>query len=80
MSRIQGLERKQAPLSLRWVYGKMRSMFGKELTPFKVRVRVPKLAWAELVMDILLRRAHTLPLRLHEVAQLRAAARVGCPF
>ena len=47
MSRIAGLERNQAPLSVRWMYGRLRSMFGKELTPFKVRARVPKLAWAE---------------------------------
>jgi len=80
MSRIQGLERNQAPLSLRWMYGKMRSMFGKELTPFKVRARVPRLAWAEGVMELLLQRSHTLPARLHEMAQLRAAARIGCPF
>jgi hypothetical protein len=80
MSRIRGLEQNEAPRSLRWIYGKMRSMFGKELTPFKVRARVPKLAWAEAVMEVMLKRSHTLPARLHEIAQLRAAVRIGCPF
>ena len=80
MARITALERNQAPLSVRWMYGRVRKMFGKELTPFKVRARVPKLAWAEAVMEVLLQRSYTLPARLHEIAQLRAAARVGCPF
>ena len=35
MTRLSGLEQKQAPWHLRWFYGVMRKMFGKELTPSK---------------------------------------------
>jgi len=41
MARVTGLERKQAPWHLRWFYGVMRKMFGKEFTPVKIRMRVP---------------------------------------
>jgi hypothetical protein len=43
MARISGLERKQAPWHLRWFYGAMRKMFGKDLTPAKLQMRVPGL-------------------------------------
>jgi hypothetical protein len=33
MARIRGLEKRQAPWHLRWFYGAMRKMFGKDLTP-----------------------------------------------
>jgi hypothetical protein len=37
MARTSGLEKKKAPWHLRWFYGVMRKMFGKDLTPAKVR-------------------------------------------
>jgi hypothetical protein len=39
MARISGLEKEQAPWHLRWFYGAMRKMFGKDLTPAKVQMR-----------------------------------------
>jgi hypothetical protein len=37
MARIAGLEKKQAPWHLRWFYGVMRKMFGKDLTRRKYK-------------------------------------------
>jgi hypothetical protein len=37
MARISGLEKKDAPWHLRWFYGVMRKMFGKDFTPAKSR-------------------------------------------
>jgi len=51
MARIQGLERKQAPWHLRWFYGVMRKMFGKDLTPVKIQMRVPGLVWCSIGME-----------------------------
>ena len=45
MARIQGLEKKQAPLSLRWFYSVMRRMFGKDLTPAKIQMKYPGMVW-----------------------------------
>ncbi len=45
MARISGLEKKQAPWHLRWFYGVMRKMFGKDFTPAKIQMRLPALVW-----------------------------------
>lgn len=42
MARISGLEKEPAPWHLRWFYGVMRKMFGKDLTPAKVQMRLPR--------------------------------------
>jgi hypothetical protein len=41
MPRIHGLEKNQAPWYLRWFYGLMRKMSGKDLTPAKIQMRLP---------------------------------------
>ena len=51
MARIKGLEKKQAPWHLRWFYGTMRKMFGKELTPVKLQMRLPGLVWGSIAME-----------------------------
>jgi hypothetical protein len=48
MARISGLERNQAPWRLRWFYGVMRKMFGKDFTPVKIQMRSPALVWGGL--------------------------------
>ncbi len=80
MPRVQGLERNQAPLSLRWAYGYVRKLFGKELTPVKVMARVPAVFWASSLLDLIMQRSHRMDERLKSLAEMRAAARVGCPF
>ena len=40
MARIDGLEKNQAPWHLRWFYGVMCKMFGKDLTPAKIQMRL----------------------------------------
>jgi hypothetical protein len=44
MARISGLEKKEAPWHVRWFYGVMRKMSGKDITPGKVQMRFPGLA------------------------------------
>ncbi len=51
MARVSGLEKKQAPWHLRWFYGVMRKMFGKDLTPAKVQMRLPGLVWGGIAME-----------------------------
>jgi hypothetical protein len=43
MARVAALEKKQAPWHLRWFYGVMRKMFGKDFTPAKIQMRLPSL-------------------------------------
>jgi hypothetical protein len=42
MARVSGLEKKDAPWHLRWFYGVMRKMFGKDFTPAKIQMLYPR--------------------------------------
>jgi alkylhydroperoxidase family enzyme len=80
MARISGLEQKQAPWHLRWFYGVMRKMFGKDLTPAKLQMRVPGLVWGGIAMEAGLARKRLVSLRYIQLAKVRTATRIGCPF
>jgi hypothetical protein len=80
MARIRGLEKKEAPWHLRWFYGVMRKMFGKDLTPVKLQMRLPGIVWGSIGMEAGLGRKRRVSLRLTQLAKVRTAARVGCPF
>jgi hypothetical protein len=51
MARVAGLEKQQAPWHLRWFYSVMRKMFGRDLTPVKIQMRVPGLVWGSIGME-----------------------------
>lgn len=80
MARLTGLEKREAPWHLRWFYSAMRKMFGKELTPVKLQMRLPSLVWGSIAMEAGLGRKRKVSLRHIQLAKVRTAARVGCPF
>jgi len=80
MNRISGIEKSQAPWHLRWFYRAMRKMFGRDLTPVKIHMRVPGLVWASIAMEAGLNQKRRISLRYIQLAKVRTAARVGCPF
>jgi hypothetical protein len=80
MARISGLEKSQAPWHLRWFYGVMRKMFGKDLTPAKIQMRKPGLVWGSVAMEAGIGRKRRVSLRYIQLAKVRAAALIGCPF
>jgi hypothetical protein len=80
MARIRGLEKREAPLSLRWFYGVMRRMFGKEFTPAKIQMRYPGMVWGSILMEACLSKRRRVSLRYIQLGKIRAAVRVGCPF
>lgn len=80
MTRVVGLNRKQAPWHLRWFYSAMRKMFGKPLTPVTIQMRVPGLVWGSLAMEAGLARKRLVSLRYIQLAKVRTASRIGCPF
>ena len=80
MARISGLERKQAPLHCGGSTERCARMFGKDLTPAKVQMRVPGLVWGGIAMEVGLGRKRLLSLRYIQLAKVRTAARIGCPF
>jgi hypothetical protein len=80
MARISGLEKNQAPWHLRLFHGVMRKMFGKDLTPVKLQMCVPGLVWDGIAMEAGLARKRLVSLRYIQLAKVRTAARIGCPF
>jgi len=55
-------------------------MFGKDLTPAKVQMRLPGLVWGGIAMEAGLGRKRLISLRYTQLGKIRAAARIGCPF
>lgn len=80
MARVSGLEKKDAPWHLRWFYGMMRKMFGKDFTPAKIQMRLPGLVSGAIAMEAALGRKRLVSLRYIQLGKVRAAAKVGCPF
>jgi hypothetical protein len=78
--RMVGLERSEAPWHLRWFYGVARKMFGRDLTPVKIQMRYPALVWLGIGFEVMFGRKRHVSLRLEQLAKVRTAWRVGCPF
>jgi hypothetical protein len=55
-------------------------MFGKDPTPAKIQMRLPGLVWGGIVMEAALARKRRVSLRHIQLARVRTAARIGCPF
>jgi len=58
----------------------MRKMFGKDLTPVKMQMRVPGLVWGSIGMEAGLSRKRRVSLRYSQLGKVRTAYRIGCPF
>ena len=80
MNRIKGLEKSEAPWHLRWFYTTMRKMFGKDMTPVKMQMKVPGLVWGSVGMGAGLGAKRRVSLRFIQLGKVRTAVRVGCPF
>jgi hypothetical protein len=80
MARIEGIDPKQTSFLMRWIFSKVRAIFGKDLTPQKISARVPRVFWVNAINEWLLGQKAKVPLRQGSIGQLRTAVRVGCPF
>ena len=58
----------------------MRKMFAKDLTPVKIQMRKPGLVWGSIAMEAGMGRKRRVSLRYIQLAKVRTAARIGCPF
>jgi hypothetical protein len=72
MARVSGLEKNDAPWHLRWFYGVMRKMFGKDFTPGKIQMRLPGLVWGGIAMEAGLGRKRLVLLRYIQLGKIRA--------
>ena len=80
MARIKGIDPKRAPLSMRFVFNKVRKMIGRDLTPQLIAARVPRVFWLHGLAQWVLFERSGVPKRQGTIVALRTAARVGCPF
>jgi len=79
MARIEGTDRGGSPLA-RLAFWVSRRRYGKVLGPLKLYARHSAVLYGTGQMDIALRRARRVPVNLRELAVLRVATRIGCPF
>lgn len=80
MARIRGLEPGNTSFLMRKVFQQIRKVFNKDLTPYKIQARVPRVFWVGIFTEMLLGQRAKVSRRQRSIVQLRTAARVGCPF
>jgi len=80
MARVEGVDPKKTSFLMRQVFKRVRNRVGKDLTPQKIQARVPRVFWANVILEILLGQKAKVSLRCRSIVQLRTAARIGCPF
>ena len=80
MARVEGADPQQTSFMMREVFKKVRKALGRDLTPQKIKARVPRVFWVDVAMEWLLGQKAAVPARQRSLLLLRTAARVGCPF
>lgn len=80
MARIAGVDPKRTSFLMRQVFKKVRKAVGRDLTPQRIKARVPRVFWLDAAMEWLLGQRAAIPQRARSLLLLRTAARVGCPF
>jgi hypothetical protein len=80
MARIEGVDPKKTSFLVRFIFGRVRKILGRDLTPQQIQARVPRVFWAGIILEILLGQKAKVSRRWRSIVQLRTAARVGCPF
>jgi len=78
--RIEGLDYKQAPQSIRSLYGKFKQMFGHVIAPYMVMAHRPAILRAAAHMGRAMAHSRALDDKLKTMACVRAAQMIGCPF
>ena len=78
--RIEGLEASEAPALARPLYWLVKKVYGKVITPVKVRSRRPKILMAEGILDKAIHKKSDIGQRILTLAEFRVAQIVECPF
>ena len=79
MARIKGVD-ERANLFVRAAYAITRRKVGRMVEPVAIAAHHPKLLLGMGAFDEALARSNRVPTRLKSIAELQAAASVGCPF
>ena len=80
MARISGIDPRKTSFLMRQVFQQIRKVLHKDLTPYTIQARVPRVFWISILTEMLLGQRARVSRRHRSIVQLRTAARVGCPF
>jgi hypothetical protein len=80
MTRAIGVSDREAGLRTRFIYWLMKRRLGRVSLGARIRGRDPKLLELAARMDIHTAASLTMPANLKELAQIKVAVMVGCPF
>lgn len=80
MPRIQGIEPSEANPFTRFVYWMTKRQLGRVIEPLKVMARSRRLLPAAGYMEFAQQKMHAVPGTLKELAGIKVATLVGCPF
>ncbi|HWZ33722.1 MAG TPA: hypothetical protein VNX18_20420 [Bryobacteraceae bacterium] len=80
MARIPGVEPHQANLFTRFVYWMTKRKIGRVILPVKIAAHQPRLLWGSGQMETAQFGMHSVPGTLKELASIKAAMLIGCPF
>lgn len=80
MSRITGVPAEGAGLRVRFIYWLLRRRFGRISSGAKIRAHDPQLLQLAMRMDGYVASPGSVSVKLKELAQIKVAMVVGCPF
>src|SRR5215470_19560698 len=80
MARIEGVSDAEAGLVTRGVYRGTERMLRKVPEPLRIMAHSKPVMWADVMFELALQRAHSVPTRLKAIASVKVAALVGCVF
>ena len=80
MARLTGVSEENASAEVRSVYDRVKARFGKLVEPVPVTAAHPEIFKAYISYESSLRSASQVSAKLKELAYLKVAAMVGCPF
>ena len=75
-----GVSDREAGLKTRFIYWLVKRRLKRVPLGVRIRARDPKLLELSGRMDMLVASAETVPANLKELAQIKVAVMVGCPF
>lgn len=80
MPRLSGIEPENASLFTRLTYWMVKRQIGRVIEPLKAAAHQPRLLWGGGQMEMAQHGMHSVPGTLKELASIKTAMLIGCPF
>ena len=65
---------------IRFVFSRVRKMYGRVPSPSRLMARNPRVFWANFLIELGMRRMDQLPPRTRALVQVKASQVIGCRF